>query len=501
MGMASSQVRLLQLTSRKNDIGYELTRLSNEKVSLSREMQKVSKTYQNALNQKVLKWSNNSGVSYIDLSYQNLMRPSSMNQNSPYLLTDCSDRVVVDAEYKKFAEMISSNGAAGGNWESVRTKVLAELTGIDSSKIENSDAYFIEIGRQEDIINKLIEEEPQKPTKKTNIETFIKNLGSSTGISNGFSKGSDWSSAYSQDGTINLGDKADAATNLRAILNNISTKLGAYLDDPEKLQTACDTFYTSQIDIINNPTSKGNKQSLESDQTALNGNSNKFTINVQKMIDTIMGAYCNNGGEVAQSGYNNKALYVWNDIDSLDYKNWETKHATWQTEYDAAKSDYNNAVSSKNQLFTSEEESLIEFYDVIFSSIAENGWTYNNQANDTDYLNDMLQNNLYTITTVNREKNLEYDNISKTYSLDWDNDYSTDIASNFTNIFTVNDTDAREDALVEYEYQKNIINQKETRIDTRMKDLETEQAAVNQMIQSIDKVKNDNIERTMEWSG
>ena len=100
--MAASQVRFLQLTHRKNDIGFQLTKLANEKVSLSRDMQKVSREYNNALNQKILKWSNNQGVSYIDLSYQNLMKPSAMNQNKPYILTDRNGKVVVDNQYKKY---------------------------------------------------------------------------------------------------------------------------------------------------------------------------------------------------------------------------------------------------------------------------------------------------------------------------------------------------------------------------------------------------------------
>lgn len=500
MGMAASQVRFLQLTSRKNDIGCELTRLSNEKVSLSREMQKVSKNYQNALNQKVLKWSNNSGVTYVDLSYQNLMKPSSMNQNIPYLLTDSSDRVVIDSEYQKYAAMISPSGAAGGNWENVRTQVLSELTGIDSSKIEESDNYLKNICKEEEVINKLIENERPKPTKKTEISDFIANIGSSTGISNGFSKGDNWKSAYDKGATIDLGDSTTASINLQKILNHISTQLGAYIDEPEILEEACDTFYNAQIAIIQDSTSEGNKQSLGSDQTPLNGNKSGFTINVTQMLDTIMGAYVSAGGEVERGGYSNADMYIWNDIDSKTYQNWESEHATWQTKYDTATAEYDTAVSAKNQLFTAEEESLIKFYDTLFSAIAEKGWTYNNQVNDADYLNDMLQNNLFMITTVEQNKTVEFDDNSDEYVIEWDNDYNSDIASNFTNIFTVNDSDAREDALVEYEYQKSIINQKETRIDTRMNDLETEQSAINQMLQSVEKVKNDNIERTMGWS-
>ena len=87
MGMAASQVRLLQLTSRKNTIGYQLQNLSLQKTALSRDMQRVTRNYQEALNTKTLKWSNNAGVSYVDLSYANLMRLGSANKNNPYLIT------------------------------------------------------------------------------------------------------------------------------------------------------------------------------------------------------------------------------------------------------------------------------------------------------------------------------------------------------------------------------------------------------------------------------
>ena len=75
-------------------------------------------------------------------------------------------------------------------------------------------------------------------------------------------------------------------------------------------------------------------------------------------------------------------------------------------------------------------------------------------------------------------------------------EYSESIASNFDNIYTVNDTDAQNEAQVEYEYEKSIINEKETRIDTRMQDLETEQSAINEMIKGIESVRDDNTDRT-----
>lgn len=489
MGLDASQVRLLQLTERYNDNGFKLNMLANDKVSLARDMQRISKEYNDALNQKTLKWSNNNGVSYIDLSYQNLMKPSLMNQNNPYLLTDSSDRVVVDSAYQKYAEMISPEGVPGGDWESVRTKVLSELTGIDPVKIDNANAYQEAIWANEAVINDLIEKEPIIPTKETNAFSFIQNLDGK--VSATFSSGDTWSGAYSSKGTISLGGSGSAASVLKSLTENIGKTLGAYVDDPEKMQSACETFYNDQVGFINDP--EKYKDSLENEATPLSGNADGFTINVQLMLDTILGSYGQGNCNVDRGGYGNGYVYTWHDIDSPNYQAKLQEHEEWQKLYDTAKLEYDNSVNAKNQLFTAEEESLINFYDSIFSAIAEKGWTYNNQVNDTDYLNQMLQNNIYTMTTVEREP--EFDESSGEYI--WDNDYVTNIASNFTNIFAVNDSDAREAALVEYEYEKSIISQKETRIDTRMKDLETEQAAIKQMMDSINQVKNDNIDRTM----
>lgn len=496
MGMSASQGRFLGLTQRDSFITFELAQLSNDKVEMAREAQKAADEYNDALNAKYYRWSNNSGVSYIDLTYKNLMNPSLMNQNKPYLLTDCQDRIIIDSNYKKYAEMISSDGAANGNWENVRSKVLAELTGLDESKINSSDSYRNEILNNESSINKMIEDEPIKPTKKTNTQTFIENLGTTANIG-AFSKGSSWADAYSMGGTLNLGTSSVAASNLQKVLDQISSTLGKYIDDPENLKEACQTFYDAQIGIINDSKSEGNKQSLSSDQTPLNGNFMGFNINVTQMIDTILGSYAQLNGHVDRSGYNNSYMFTWNDIDSEKYQTWEKKHAEWQKTYDELNKNYESNINSNNTLFTADEESLIKFYDGIFSSIAEKGWTYNEQINDPEYLNQMLQNNLYMITSVDRD--YEYNNNNGSY--EWDNEYSTNIASNCTNIFSVNNSDLREAAMVKYENIKRKISEKETRIDNRMQNLQTEQAAIKQMLQSIQKVINDNIERTFSTNG
>ena len=97
MGMSASQVRFLSLQSRKNDVGRQLMSLSNRKMSLSRDMNKVSQHYTEALNQKSLKWSNDSGATYNNLSYDLMMKPNDLNYEKPYIISTNDGKVVLDS--------------------------------------------------------------------------------------------------------------------------------------------------------------------------------------------------------------------------------------------------------------------------------------------------------------------------------------------------------------------------------------------------------------------
>ena len=96
MGMSASQVRFLSLQNRKSRIGRDLTTLSNRKMALSHDMNKVARNFTNALNNINLKWSNDKGESYQNLDYEMLMRPNQYNWDTPYIISDREGRVVVD---------------------------------------------------------------------------------------------------------------------------------------------------------------------------------------------------------------------------------------------------------------------------------------------------------------------------------------------------------------------------------------------------------------------
>lgn len=488
MGMGCSQVHLLALTARKHDIGLELEHLSNDKQSLMRQMQEVSKTYNDSLSSKILKWSNNSGVSYVDLSYSLLMSPSASNQNKPYLVTNSSGKVVLDKKYQKFAELISEDGRPGGDYNSNRTYILSQLTGIPESKFDDFEgAYNVSTEKTEAL------EKAQNATtaaRKKAFETvsdndFVRKFGTAGGVD--FS-GKNFNSL----GSENLGEGANAAkSTLAAIANDIVKNLSPHLEDKdiEALKTAADsvtTYFNGQID----------SEESGCDTSVIDKDGNNFKINMKEFVSELMGGFvsaCKKVGSscaIQTSGDDYKfELIAGKGKDDDNYKAYLAAKAAEE----AAKAEYNSAVNSENQVFTAEEETQIKFYDLLFNAIAEKGWVYDAQISDNDYLNNMFQNNMYTITTVEENTNYDpdenYDSSKKNRFI-----YSSDIASNFNKVFYVNDEDARQEALSQYEYEKSLINSKESRIDQRMKNLETEQSAINQMIQGIEKVRNDNVE-------
>lgn len=524
MGMAASQSRLLQLTCRKNDIGYELTRLANDKVSLTRDMQKVSKNYHNALSQKTLKWSNNSGVSYIDLSYNNLMKPSAMNNYEPYILTDTNDRVVISTNYEKYAKMLSPNGLPGGNWNSIRSQTIEELTGIDAERIDAVDASNEAVKTLEQKVYEIRDKEPTASSafKITSFEDIIEKLGDDIQLPADKKDGTtSFKDAYNNNSVIHIGNKDGGKKDNEGercadqifadLMDGIAASLNKYFpDNQEGFDKAIESIKSNYLSLINNNTVLANESgAVYGDPTEKHAGSTKemdeqegnyrngYRLNVRALLGEIEGALMANGCETHVNSNTGVASCVWYDVDNGQYQEWLQKHDAWKQEYQAAKEEYQAEVTNNAQLLTAEERSLIAFYDKIFSTIADKGWTRNKQVEDTNYLNQMLQNNLYTITTAKQEEVHNYFS-GKTETK---NVYSTDLASNFSKIFSVNDAEMREEALSIYEHEKSIINEKESRVDVRMKNLETEQSAINQMLQGLEQVKKNNIERTFNITG
>lgn len=491
MGMAASQATFGMLTQRKNDIAGQLEKCSMQKTSLSRDMNKVTLKYQEALGAKMFKWSNNAGATYVDLSYANLMKPGAANQNKAYLITDMNGRVVLDSKYQKYAEMFSPDGAPGGDYASYRTEILAKLTGLSSQDIDNSNTTSAAVKAAADKVNTLQEEtdvlESKCTNRASNTDFLEKCFGNITGFS--YSGGgsnniaADYKYDSQQPGQWRLDSNASGAkSRIKELLSQITNNVSAYLKDSdlEAFKKAADATYDVYSNYVD---SAGADCADRCDMSIESCNGNNYCIRVGAFIDCLLKNYRNNGGSSSQSSQNTEVFYYdYVNKDSEQYKNYEAKKA----ELEAAKEEYKTAVDTDNQVFTSANESEIAFYDQIFTAIADNGWTCNPDVEDNNYLNQMLQNNQYFITTVETETD---DKGNEFFT------YDSGVASNFSKIITVNDTDAQNEALVKYESEKARISEKESRVDQRMKNLETEMSAISNMMKGVESVRNDNTER------
>ena len=130
MGLSASQARLLTITARKSDCEYESMRLSHQKIALSRDMNKISAEYDNAMAQTKLiydYYGNESNST--DLTYGLLMTPSAINNYTPAPITDSSGRVVLDSRLAKAARDagIPQEGLEGLPSSDVRNKFIDSL--------------------------------------------------------------------------------------------------------------------------------------------------------------------------------------------------------------------------------------------------------------------------------------------------------------------------------------------------------------------------------------
>ena len=132
---------------------------------------------------------------------------------------------------------------------------------------------------------------------------------------------------------------------------------------------------------------------------------------------------------------------------------------------------------------------LINYFDAIFRMIAEKGWVYDEQVNDTTdhdksekYLNEMLKNNQYFLTEAHQLDDRSHFT------------YITKQTSSIIKIYEVQNDDAITKAYSDYVEKRTEISAKEKKIDHTMTLLETEQEAIETELESIKKVKNENID-------
>ena len=457
MGLGASEVRFLALTARKADLEYSNIRLENRKVRLMDEMDNISKDYQLALSSKSLMFSNNKGMTYSEISYGIFMQPGAANGNNPILISDSAGRIVLNDKYKQYAERISSDGSPGGKWDGeTKVQILSELTGIPIEQFEKSNATSAEASNKRTALNDAEKAITQfKDTKikgfdaKHLVNTFLKDL------------------------------ENDSTTVDSSNIESYASKFTEALIGKNYFSSKQEETIKKTIDGLCNATSF---QDMNEDI--------KNSYKVSDLAKDVAGAII--GGLTGENNREDEQLLFM--YDAKTGQGTQAEYDALVAARDAAKADYDAAVGVDAQVFNGTQDIQIQFYDRLFAAIAELGWVNDSGVEDSTYLSEMLQNNSYYITTMT--KNDSYDPEMGISNKNTPYYYSTNIASNYDNLYPVNNTAVRDEALAKYEYEKSRINRKEKMIDTQIDNNDTELQAILKMMEVDEKIKNDNIERT-----
>lgn len=120
MGMASSQARLLMITSRMHDIEYQAANIQNAKLQLATQQDEAYEKYQKALDATTLTMQSINGISgehsTIAANFSNVfglnaaLPAAGVTGNSGYILLDANGRVVVEDDiYEAYQNFNDAN--------------------------------------------------------------------------------------------------------------------------------------------------------------------------------------------------------------------------------------------------------------------------------------------------------------------------------------------------------------------------------------------------------
>ena len=148
MGLAASQARFLAITARKMNCEFQSMQIAQEKLSVTRDLQKAAQNYQTALDATKLVWDCDEDV--YDLSYGVMMTPSVLNDFNPYLVTDTRGRIVLSDNMflaAVNAGIIDANGDPTGKPMMLgvdsNDKIVpyyADIAELGDNKVENDNS-------------------------------------------------------------------------------------------------------------------------------------------------------------------------------------------------------------------------------------------------------------------------------------------------------------------------------------------------------------------------
>ena len=520
MGLAASQARFLAITSRKAYCEFQSMQIAQEKLSVTRDLSKISEDYQNALNTTKLVWDyDGTGENAYNLSYGVLMTPTTLNNYNPYLITTRTGSVVLNSQLAAAASVISSTGAATTATEEGYKKfvealaangVIPESTAKDISDTDTLP-YSKDAGYGGTPLNK-------NGATASNIvglahasEDYNLNLSELKVNNTGWNvSGQDEKQEIRVNGTtLNneelselsvsdlltdtviytytlpdnddwTGDKRDQLltqfeTNISSILSSIHTAFTSILGTDLVAQSALNRAQqlTQSIFFDNIKTSdsgrstSGAKNDAINNANTINGighgdargvnHNDTFAINLSNLVSTYLTYF-----ELVLNGYDSP----YNVSTQVSSSNFITDDP------------YYNYVMKDSDSVDNVTVMQADFYMQLYNNICANGWTRNDNIEDDNYLGNALKNGTYFITSLNGDGYFYQGRYNEADC-----------------IVEVKDEDAIAQAEAEFTSKKAQLTYKEDKLDLDMKNLDTEISSLTTEYDSVKNLISKNVEK------
>lgn len=523
MGLSASQARLLFLTARKSDIEFNEMKVANAKIALSRDTEKVSEAYANALNAKKITWAvdgTTTSDQTVDLTYNLLMRPNNLETGHQFIYTSATtNRVVLDNQYAAILGKSSGNAGEAGSL----SKFVAACMGIDESTL----AGYIDDGNK-----------PTNPTSAYSDSTLLSESGlqdTYSGRNIVIATACPQASFNNGDGTSHnsTGAIANQITNYKissTAMNYISTNFGTVLDSiagklgtalQSELSASLGSGFSSQIQQA--LTDARTKTYAKFVYNSTDGGSGSTPTIISKMWPGGYSSGCEwNCPSLAEGSnqlvdctrqkghtFGSGNVYGFISVDGaqvidtfLDY--FDQAMATALP--NKFQSDPSNVVGATSTTRNKGASSLsitpdpknldgdrlnnngisdayeISFYTNLFNAINGFGWCSNDNVQDKSYLQGQLMNGNIAI------KELQSDGSWKVLS---DSDPNSPMRIE-------TDDDAITAAEAKYQSDSAKLNTKEKKLDLELKNLDTERSALDTEIDSVKSVISKNVERSFK---
>lgn len=538
MGLAASQARFLAITSRKMNCEFQSMQIAQEKLSVTRDLQKASQEYQNSLSATKLVWDTEDNTVY-DLSYDVMMTPSMANDYNPYLVTDTKGKIVLSTSMFQAAVDAGVIDAKTGD-----PKAGTKTMGTDGSTNDGSrNAFLYQLGVKNQVTPETVTAVKNLGNKGYNnsgiggeaLDKTVANAFNTNSFISYMKKAEDDSgnSIYalkvgdilSNNGGYSFGTSKNELSNNQVLI----TKSGSPISESEMQKLTLGELLSGQYELTGRMDAEAMRKLaeafLKSMGTTLgwqNGNigglnvddeSNEallqameFTMKcLNKDYDTSSGGKILSNSvtnAVNQAASTNSIVAGSNNVSSVSLTNMLKSFLTnfavaiegfdcgyYVTENDKKKSTYVTddigyqfLIKNDNTSIDEKDVLMADFYNQLYNNLCVNGASTDTnkqqQVTDKSYLSNALKNGQLFISSLNNDGYF----YQGAYTL---NGHVAEVA----------DDDAIAQAEAEYNVTKNKLNYKEQTLELDMKNIDTELSSLTTEYDTVKNLISKNVEK------